>query len=103
MIVPQPTAQYGQVERVSLARAILRVRSWAKAGWRSKPKTAAAVPPIEANFRKSRREASIRPPASRWKSDAENSLNPFEGQCQVGACGAWRECSFWWANREDQK
>ena len=26
MIVPQPTAQYGQVERVSEARAILRAR-----------------------------------------------------------------------------
>src|ERR1700674_546943 len=56
MMVPQPTAQYGHVERVSLARAILSTRSWAKAGRKSKPKTAAAVPPMVVSFRKSRRD-----------------------------------------------
>src|SRR5260370_12395997 len=56
MMVPQPTAQYGQVERVSLARAILSVRSCAYAGFKSKPNTAAAAPPMVVSFRKSRRD-----------------------------------------------
>src|SRR6266704_1601628 len=55
MMVPQPTAQYGHVERVSLARAIFSVRSCANAGFKSKPNTAAAAPPMVVNFRKSRR------------------------------------------------
>src|SRR5437867_12817079 len=55
MIVPQPTAQYGHVERVSLARAIFSVRSCANAGFKSKPNTAAAAPPTVVIFRKSRR------------------------------------------------
>src|SRR5438876_9430910 len=55
MIVPQPTAQYGHVERVSLARAIFSVRSCANAGFKSKPNTAAAAPPMVVSFRKSRR------------------------------------------------
>src|SRR5258708_12893211 len=59
MMVPQPTAQYGQVERVSLARAIFSVRSCAKAGCKSKPKTAAAAPPTVVSFRKSRRMGVI--------------------------------------------
>src|ERR1700719_2842313 len=46
------TAQYGQVERVSLALAIFRTRSCAYAGCRSNPKTAAATPPAVVNFRK---------------------------------------------------
>src|SRR5260370_22181478 len=63
MMVPQPTAQYGQVERVSLARAILRVRNCANAGFKSKPNTAAAAPPMVVNLRKSRRAGGIhRPP-----------------------------------------
>src|SRR6266446_5343496 len=60
MIVPQPTAQYGQVDRVSLARAIFRTRSCAYAGFKSKPNTAAAAPPMVVNFRKSRRVGFIR-------------------------------------------
>src|SRR5260370_9845367 len=59
MMVPQPTAQYGQVERVSLARAIFRTRNCAYAGFKSKPNTAAAAPPIVVNFRKSRRARGI--------------------------------------------
>src|SRR2546429_4132648 len=55
MMVPHPTAQYGQVERVSLARAIFSVRNCAYAGFKSKPNTAAAAPPLVVNFRKSRR------------------------------------------------
>src|SRR5260370_41913412 len=64
MMVPQPTAQYGQVERVSLARAIFRVRNCAYAGFKSKPNTAAAAPPIVVNFRKSRRGGGILAPPS---------------------------------------
>src|SRR6266481_1956929 len=59
MMVPQPTAQYGHVERVSLARAIFSVRSCANAGFKSKPNTAAAAPPMVVNFRKSRRVGFI--------------------------------------------
>src|SRR5260370_36960346 len=55
MMTPQLTEQYGHVERVSLARAIFSVRSCANAGFKSKPKTAAAAPPMVVNFRKSRR------------------------------------------------
>src|SRR5205814_10215332 len=54
-MLPQPTAQYGQVDRVSLARAIFSVRNCAYAGFKSKPNTAAAAPPMVVNFRKSRR------------------------------------------------
>src|SRR5260370_35108101 len=64
MMVPQPTAQYGQVERVSLARAILSVRSCAYAGFKSKPNTAAAAPPMVVSFRKSRRGGFMRKPPS---------------------------------------
>src|SRR5260370_22743600 len=68
MMVPQPTAQYGQVERVSLARAIFRVRNCAYAGFKSKPNTAAAAPPIVVNFRKSRRGwVMLVPPPSQGK------------------------------------
>src|SRR2546427_1348174 len=59
MITPQLTEQYGHVERVSLARAILSVRSCANAGFKSNPKTAAAAPPMVVNFRKSRRDGVI--------------------------------------------
>src|SRR5260370_22903824 len=59
MMVPQPTAQYGHVERVSLARAIFSVRSCANAGFKSKPNTAAAAPPMVVNFRKSRRAGGL--------------------------------------------
>src|SRR5580704_14163819 len=58
-MVPQPTAQYGQVERVSLARAILSTRSCAKAGCKSNPNTAAAAPPTVLSLRKSRLEGFI--------------------------------------------
>src|SRR5437870_12085530 len=64
MITPQLTEQYGHVERVSLARAILSVRSCANAGFKSNPKTAAAAPPMVVNFRKSRREGFMVGPPS---------------------------------------
>src|SRR6266581_5529376 len=78
MITPQLTEQYGQVDRVSLARAIFSVRSCAYAGFRSKPKTAAAAPPIVVSFRKSRREGfMLGPPSARDKvgCDSRNLLN----------------------------
>src|SRR2546427_13264178 len=58
-MVPHPTAQYGQVERVSLARAILSVRNCAYAGFKSNPNTAAAAPPIAVSLKKSRRVGFI--------------------------------------------
>src|ERR1700675_1307132 len=59
MIVPQPTAQYGHVDRVSFARAIFRTRGCAVGGCKSNPKTAAAAPPMVVNFRKSLRVACM--------------------------------------------
>src|SRR5258708_38594696 len=76
MMVPQPTAQYGQVERVSLARAIFRTRNCAYAGFKSKPNTAAAAPPIVVNFRKSRRVGFMLPPPSA-KGKGETCLAEF--------------------------
>jgi hypothetical protein len=71
--VPQPTAQYGHVERVSLARAIFRVRSCAKAGCKSKPNTAAAEPPMVVSFRKSRRDGFTENPLSARSKEGERS------------------------------
>src|SRR5260221_8550008 len=76
MMVPQPTAQYGQVERVSLARAILSVRNCAYAGFKSKPNTAAAAPPIVVNFRKSRRGGVLWGPPLRQKKEGGALRNP---------------------------
>src|SRR5207237_782039 len=75
MMVPQPTAQYGHVERVSLARSIFNWRSCANAGFRSNPKTAAAVPPTAPIFRKSRRVEAIVPPCQSGESHAQDSTN----------------------------
>src|SRR6266700_7619014 len=62
MMTPQLTEQYGHVERVSLARAILSVRNCAYAGFKSKPKSAAAAPPTVVSFKKSRRVGFIADP-----------------------------------------
>src|SRR5215472_12951311 len=62
MMTPQLTEQYGQVERVSLARAIFSVRSCAYAGFKSKPNIAAAAPPTVVSLIKSRRVGFIRDP-----------------------------------------
>src|ERR1700674_5482061 len=78
MMVPQPTAQYGQVDRVSLARAIFRVRNCAYAGFRSNPKTAAAAPPIVVNFRKSRRGGfMLGPPSTSSKVGRVSQKIPY--------------------------
>src|SRR5713226_4686812 len=78
MMVPQPTAQYGQVERVSLARAIFSVRSCAYAGFRSKPKSAAAAPPTVVSLRKSRRVGFIGAPLPRVQEQGkEVPRNPL--------------------------
>ena len=55
MITPQLTEQYGQVERVSVVRAILSVRTWATAGVKSKPSTDRVTPPSVEAFRNCRR------------------------------------------------
>src|SRR6267378_5033987 len=86
MIVPQPTAQYGQVDRVSLARAIFSVRSCAYAGCRSNPNTAAAAPPTVVYFRKSRREGFIGGPRPQGEkvNVSRNDIHRTSGRnCQV--------------------
>src|ERR1700674_1273124 len=96
MMVPQPTAQYGQVDRVSLARAIFRVRNCAYAGFRSNPKTAAAAPPIVVNFRKSRRVGFMLGPPSARSKVGRVSQKPFNMTCGA-LCQAVilpRDCSF---------
>jgi len=54
MITPQLTEQYGQVERVSVVRAILSSRDCAYAFCRSNPSTDAAIAPLPV-LRKTRR------------------------------------------------
>src|SRR6266446_716583 len=88
MMVPQPTAQYGQVDRVSLARAIFSVRSCAYAGFRSKPKTAAAAPPMVVSFRKSRREGFMLGPPSARDKVGRVSRNLLNRTCPL-ACQAF--------------
>src|ERR1700674_5865769 len=56
---PQLTEQYGQVERVSVARAILSSLSCATAGVRSNPRREIPAPPASALLRKVLRESSI--------------------------------------------
>src|SRR5258708_36547313 len=84
MMVPQPTAQYGQVERVSLARAIFSVRNCAYAGFKSKPNTAAAAPPIVVNFRKSRRAGVLLgPPPPKAKRGGPLRKTPYIPYCPL--------------------
>src|ERR1700675_4044647 len=59
MRTPQLTEQYGQVERVSVARAILSSLSCATAGVRSNPRREKPAPPTSAPRRKFLRESSI--------------------------------------------
>src|ERR1700722_4802248 len=54
MITPQLTEQYGQVERVSVVRAILSSRDCAYAFCRLNPSTDAAIAPVPV-LRKTRR------------------------------------------------
>src|SRR5437879_1332967 len=81
MMVPQPTAQYGQVERVSLALAIFSVRNCAYAGFKSKPNTAAAAPPIVVSFRKSRRVGFIGGPPSAKNTEPRVSQKLLNMTC----------------------
>src|SRR5271169_773567 len=59
MRTPQLTEQYGQVDRVSVARAILSSLSCATAGVRSNPRREKPAPPASAPLRKVLRENSI--------------------------------------------
>src|SRR6202167_1165138 len=68
MSTPQPTAQYGHVDRVSAARAIFSSLSWAYAGLRSNPKMVAATPPTAATLKKSLRDVCTEEPPSRQQS-----------------------------------
>src|SRR6266446_487559 len=62
MRTPQLTEQYGQVDRVSVARAILSSLSCATAGVRSNPRREKPAPPTSAPLRKFLRESSIAHP-----------------------------------------
>src|ERR1700732_354016 len=64
MMTPQLTEQYGQVERVSVARAIFSSRRCADAGLRTNPKIVAATPPRVATFSNSRRLVSMAGPSA---------------------------------------
>src|SRR5882672_10453296 len=55
MRTPQLTEQYGHVDFVWVAPAILSSRSWAWAGVGSSPRSVRAVPPTVPAFRKSLR------------------------------------------------
>src|SRR6266403_5679374 len=59
MRTPQLTEQYGHVDRVSVARAILSSLSCAIAGVRSNPRREKPAPPTSAPLRKVLRESSI--------------------------------------------
>src|ERR1700683_4864742 len=59
MRTQQLTEQYGQVERVSVARAIFSSLSCATAGVRSNPRIEKPAPPTSAPLRKFLRENSI--------------------------------------------
>src|SRR5260370_1744487 len=87
MMVPRPTAQSGQVGGVRLAGAILSVRSCAYAGFRSRPKTAAAAPPMVVSFRKSRREGFMLGPPSARDKVGRVSRNLLNRTCPL-ACQA---------------
>src|ERR1019366_830924 len=75
MRTPQLTEQYGQVDRTSLARAILSSLSCATAGVRSNPRIETPAPPTSAPLIKVLRENSIAhpPTASNHKP---NGLHP---------------------------
>src|SRR5580658_6051821 len=75
MRTPQLTEQYGQVDRVSVARAILSSLSCATAGVRSNPRIEKPAPPTSAPRMKVLRENSIAhpPTASNHKP---NGLHP---------------------------
>src|SRR3954466_6076898 len=75
MITPQLTEQYGQIERVSVARAIFSSRMWAWGGARSKPSPVAPAPPTAPIFRKSLRERFIRPTSSTRRGVTENEVD----------------------------
>src|SRR5882724_2482779 len=58
MITPQLTEQYGQVERVSVVRAIFNSFACARTGRASNPRRSAAVPPAP-TLKKSRLDKPI--------------------------------------------
>src|ERR1700694_2572092 len=73
MRTPQLTEQYGHVDRVSVARAILSSLSCATAGVRSNPRREKAAPPVSAPLRKVLRESSM-VSSSRFDHNTKNGL-----------------------------
>src|SRR5580693_7801782 len=79
MRTPQLTEQYGQVDRVSVARAILSSLSCATAGVRSNPRIEKPAPPTSAPLRKFLRENSIaHPPTASYHKPT--GLHPKFGE-----------------------
>src|SRR6266446_7708670 len=76
MRTPQLTEQYGQVDRVSVARAILSAMSSARAGVRSNPRRERPAPPASALLRKVLRESSIVQPPTAWIADLDQKFSP---------------------------
>src|ERR1700736_5419331 len=73
---PQLTEQYGQVDRVSVARAILSSLSCATAGVRSNPRREMPAPPASALLRKVLRESSILHPPTAWIANLHQKFRP---------------------------
>src|SRR6266853_1996005 len=73
MRTPQLTEQYGQVDRVSVARAILSSFSCAIAGVKSNPRREKPAPPTSAPLRKFLRESSIAHPPTTSITPADSN------------------------------
>src|SRR5580704_1685285 len=100
MRTPQLTEQYGQVERVSVARAILSSFNCATAGVRSNPRIDTPAPPTSALLRKVLRENSIaHPPTASYQKPSglhpkfAETIVPLNraSQCREIRRGSWRE------------
>src|SRR5882724_8369248 len=74
MITPQLTEQYGQVERVSVVRAIFSSFACARTGRASNPRRSAAVPPAP-TLKKSRLDKPIE--KASWQANHEQHLDFF--------------------------
>src|SRR5580700_5468460 len=99
MRTPQLTEQYGQVDRVSVARAIFSSLSCATAGVRSNPRIEKPAPPTSAPLRKFLRENSIaHPPTASYhkptglhpKFEENYKPDPQESQCEESRRSRWK-------------
>src|ERR1043166_8613809 len=80
MMIPQLTAQYGQMEWVSVVRAIFNALAWANTGFASNSKSRPAAPPLTPNLMKSRRFKAMRPP-DLAEDSCRQHLTPVRPPC----------------------